>query len=160
MKKIYFKIVIILLLLFMTTCGTNDDENITFTPVNNIEELSDDERVLLFKVDSFRAMNGKRSFILDKLHGELALKRNKDNAKLDSITHEGFANIHLILIKAGASSVGENLGYKYSSAKTVFEAWVKSEKHRSNLLSDAIYTGASRFVDDNGTVYYCEIFSK
>ena len=150
---------IIVFFLLIISCSSDVIEKTKFIPINNIEELSTDERTLLFKVDSFRQVNGKKPFILDKLHSELALKRNIDNSKLDSISHEGFPDAYVIFINLGLTAVGENLGHKYSSAKTVFEAWVKSNGHIINLLSDAKYTGASR-LDTVGTVYYCQIFSK
>lgn len=149
-----------LILWLLVGCSIDEDENKQFIPIDNREQLSADIQNLLFKIDSFRIENGMPKFKVDSLHSELALIRNISNAEFGTISHDEFSTVYVILINSGLNAIGENLGYKYSSAKTVFEAWIKSD-HIDNILSDAIYTGANRYKDSiSGDVYYCQIFSR
>lgn len=134
-----------------------------FKQEDNTLEWDLKELELFDKINSYRIENKVNPLKLDKVHRELALMRNIDNTEVDSISHEGFATVHNILIEGkGLKRAGENLGYKYTKIETVLEAWKKSEDHNRNMLNpNWIYSGLSIYFDEKEKVnYYCQLFSK
>jgi len=60
-----------------------------------------------------------------------------------------------------AIAVSENVGYGFSTAKTLVKAWLKSEEHRKNLENPNFTDmGISSKQDENGRSYFTNIFVK
>ena len=57
---------------------------------------------------------------------------------------------------------GENLAKKFSSASGCVNGWMNSPDHRANILSSGTYgftsCGIAIYEDDNGTLYWAQIF--
>ncbi len=74
--------------------------------------------------------------------------------------HDGF-DARIAAIRAaigGNSSGGENVAMAFDSASAVFNAWLGSAGHRSNIESNATRTGISAVQSKLGVWYYTQIF--
>lgn len=60
----------------------------------------------------------------------------------------------------GATRVGENVAYAYSSSESVVNAWLNSDGHRNIIEGDYTDFDISAEKDDNGKWYYTNIFIK
>ena len=60
----------------------------------------------------------------------------------------------------GATKVGENVAYGYSSAQSVVNAWLNSESHREIIEGDFTNFDVSAEKDPNGKWYFTNMFIK
>lgn len=57
------------------------------------------------------------------------------------------------------NAAGENLSWGFSSPAKLVEAWMASESHRANILSDKfIYAGTGFYADENKKIYCSQLF--
>lgn len=78
------------------------------------------------------------------------------------VNHDDFvARAQNIINVLGAKKVSENIAYNYNSPKAVFDAWMRSPKHKENITGDSSHFGISiRENPVNGKKYYTNIFVK
>src|SRR3970040_339078 len=78
------------------------------------------------------------------------------------VNHNDFvARSQNIIEVLGATKVSENIAYNYNSPNTVFEAWMKSPKHKAIIIGGYTHFGISiRENPINGKKYYTNIFAK
>jgi len=80
--------------------------------------------------------------------------------KTGNVNHDNFPDRYQLLVNsANAKVVGENVGYGYSTAKGVVEAWIASDEHRE-VIENIKFThfGISIIKDTNGKNYFTQIF--
>lgn len=79
----------------------------------------------------------------------------------NEVSHDNFfSRKESLSNKTGASRVGENVAYAYSSSESVVNAWLNSEGHRNIIEGDYTDFDISAEQDDNGKYYYTNIFIK
>ncbi|RLD29168.1 MAG: CAP domain-containing protein [Bacteroidetes bacterium] len=77
------------------------------------------------------------------------------------VSHDNFLQRKANLINSeGASRVGENVAYAYSSSESVVNAWLNSEGHRNVIEGDYTDFDVSAEKDENGKWYFTNIFIK
>ncbi|MHB1147848.1 MAG: CAP domain-containing protein [Lutibacter sp.] len=79
-----------------------------------------------------------------------------------TISHDNFSERAQILMEqAGAKTVGENVGYGYSTAEGVVNAWIASDSHRK-IMENPDYTHFGISTDSNteNRNYFTNIFIK
>ena len=77
------------------------------------------------------------------------------------VSHDGFlARKEALTSYTGASRVGENVAYAYSSPESVVNAWINSDGHRQIIEGDYTDFDISAEKDTNGKYYYTNIFIK
>jgi len=77
------------------------------------------------------------------------------------VSHDNFLSRKASLTnQTGASKVGENVAYAYSSSESVVNAWLKSEGHKNIIEGDYTNFDISAEKDTNGKYYYTNIFIK
>ncbi len=97
------------------------------------------ENQIINYVNQERAVQGLEQLIENDILNEVAQLKAQDMLGNDYFAHtspEGIDPWHWF-DKAGYSYkyAGENLGMDFETASSVHEAWMKSEKHRENILS-------------------------
>ncbi|PKV52120.1 Cysteine-rich secretory protein family protein [Aquimarina sp. MAR_2010_214] len=81
--------------------------------------------------------------------------------KQNNISHDYFYERKSYLVtNAGASKVAENVGYGYSSAESIVNAWIKSDSHRSTIEGDFTAFDISIEQNEDGVMYCTNIFIK
>lgn len=81
--------------------------------------------------------------------------------KQKNMSHDYFYERKSYLVtNAGASKVAENVGYGYSSAESIVNAWIKSDSHRSTIEGDFTDFDISIEQNEDGEMYCTNIFIK
>ncbi|WP_158849328.1 CAP domain-containing protein [Algibacter sp. L1A34] len=163
MKKLLL-ITAVLLSAFLTSCSVEEDVtapeeynsetiNVTYTQMDyDIAELINEHRTSQGLVE----LN-----ILNKASKE-AISHNTYMVKQGTPSHDFFyVRSENLKKEAKAIVVSENVGYGFSTAKTLVKAWLESEEHRKNLENPNFTDmGISSKKDENGRNYFTNIFVK
>ena len=79
----------------------------------------------------------------------------------NELSHDFFHKRKEYLVEnANASSVSENVGYGYTSASSLVNAWLQSEGHRKNIEGDFTHFNITAKYNENGDWFYTNIFIK
>lgn len=131
----------------------------TFEHTTNIS-IGKDHKELLNKIQAYRIANGKEVLMLDD--DMILLARSRTRYLIDNnITkdlHRYFLKHRQSYMDMGLDLISENVSYGY---RNVFDQWVKSEGHNSNMLHDKwIYVGLSIEENHLGKKYISLILAK
>ncbi len=122
----------------------------------------------LFETKILELVNDHRDSIglnkLEILNIVSSVADNHTNYMIENgqISHDNFSERTQILIqRANAKSVGENVAFGYSTAKGVLSGWLNSEGHKK-VIENSSYThfGISTESNRNGRYYFTNIFIK
>lgn len=148
-------------LITVTSCD-NDSNTDTNTIVEKGKPVfSADALQILELVNEERSLNGLNTLVLNSVLIDTAIKHcmdMKDN--IGGLDHKGSDGSDFIERCKRSNYKGfsraENIARGQTSAKQVYEAWMKSPAHRKNiLLSDVTEMGIGRY--DN---YWTQIFGR
>lgn len=110
--------------------------------------------------------NHRLSLGLEPL-GEMTIVKSVAHSHTDymldtgQISHDNFfTRSDYLKQNAGAKKVSENVAYGYSTAKTVVNAWLKSEGHKANIEGDYTNFDVSAEKNEKGRWYFTNIFIK
>ena len=88
-------------------------------------------------------------------------EHNTEMVAEDLLSHNGFSQrVEDITTYLKCEKVAENVGYGYKSAQGIFNAWLKSERHKENIEGDFMEFGVSARKNLTGNVYWTNIFIK
>lgn len=122
---------------------------------------------LITLTNSFRAKNN-----LDPLYEIDSFKKAAENqaqhmCKINTLTHDGETGVGKTLEERldrfgfSAKKMGENIArQEIKDVEEVFNVWIKSNEHRTNILGDYTYTGAASCVGSDRKVYFVQVFGK
>lgn len=162
---------LMLLMLFcsviLTSCSSSE-ETLLETPAPTLTKVvakkipqKSIETEILALVNDYRVEKGltklvNLDIIKDQAHSHTAyMISNK------KISHDNFYKRKNYLEQnANAIRVGENVAYGYTNAKSLFNAWLKSESHKKNIEGDYNHFEISAEKNTNGVWYYTNIFIK
>lgn len=153
------------ILMLFNSCSEELDEDIINNEIDlNILNENDWE----YSEDIFQLINqhrlsiGKYSLEMDTLYASAyAIEHSKYMIEAEDVNHDNFFNRSNGLLKQGASEVGENIAFGYYSAKSVFNAWLKSESHRRIIEHDYTHVGFGVLRSSiNNKYYYTLLFYK
>lgn len=101
-------------------------------------------------LNSFRAANGRSALRSDPTMIELARAHAEDMARREKLHHEGF------LERGGPSGArAENVAYGCADSSCTIRQWIKSPRHRANmLLRDVSRYGLASAVSQSGRRYW------
>lgn len=155
-------IVAVLLITILVYCNRDKEEIIQPPIVVKTEYTYTEEEILtLDSINNYRV--GAGLTLLEK-DGFVSIKCEEHNNNMiaqDSLSHNGYVERETEIVRAlGATNVGENVGYGFSTAKGVVDAWIASPTHKKNLDGDYTNFGISIRKDSTGKRYYTNIFYK
>ncbi|MDV7186815.1 CAP domain-containing protein [Lutibacter sp. TH_r2] len=161
MKPLKVILTTILLTLFIS-CSNDDDENY----FNQITETK--STYTQIEIDILQLVNNHRQNIgLQKLKtlnivSSVALSHSKHMVETGKVSHDNFSNRQeKLVVNVAAKSVAENVGFGYTSANDIVNAWIKSDSHRAALENPNFnYFGISTEKNKNGKNYFTQIFIK
>jgi len=146
--------------LLLIACSKEDDEiYIEKSNETNIE-YSKIELGILDRVNNHRTSIGLNSLEKMDIISTVAKSHTDYMVETGRLSHENFSNRHDKLV-ANAKSVGENVGYGYSTAKEVLKAWLNSDIHKK-VIEKSGYThfGISTEKNLRGKSFFTQIFIK
>lgn len=157
------KIVLLLLIFFVTGCTVSpaQEDYSKFESTLVITETKAIETQILNLINQHRISIGLNKLEILPIIKAVAHKHNIEMIEANKLSHNGFVERAEYLIYTTCSSnVAENLAYNYTTANSVFIAWMNSPGHRKNIEGDFTYFEIS--VDENkvGKNYITNIFIK
>jgi uncharacterized protein YkwD len=161
MKTLQTKIPLIFAFVLLLTSCTPEDDGIFFDSILETKTVySDIELEILDLVNNYRATKNLNP--LEKLNiiSSVALDHTNYMVEKGEVNHDNFAERHeKLVLNADALKVGENVAYGYSSAKSVVNAWIKSDGHRE-IIENEDYThfGISTEMNDEGRYFFTQLF--
>jgi len=179
---------ILTILLFICSCSKDEipegnisekAKSFTDTPDSNsyndsYNTLSKSKIALLFKKDETQLSNE----ILERINqyrSSMGLQKliNNSSAKTQALCHSEYQGNNYIISHIGrstrankvfesehASLYGENVAYGFTDIEKLVQAWINSESHRKNIEGDFNYTGIGSITNNQGVLYYTQIFFK
>ncbi|MDT0200409.1 CAP domain-containing protein [Nocardioides sp. AE5] len=98
-----------------------------------------------------------RALKLSSCAQRAAQKQADAQAAADKMFHN--ADLTGVMTSCGASAVGENVAYGFSSDAAVMAGWMNSSGHRANILSTKYTSVAVAWaVGSNGQRYWAQVF--
>lgn len=117
---------------------------------------------ILGLVNQERSNAGLGELKLSKELNAAANVRAKELVESFSHIRPDGRDCYTVLTDAGImySSVGENIAMDFSSAKKVMEAWMNSDGHRANIMSDNYTDMGVGYYQKGNHTYWVQIFRK
>lgn len=161
MKTLQFNLVLFSFVCILLTSCAPEDDGIYFEKFNDTEvKYSEIELEILGLVNDYRV--SKNLMPLDKMGviSTVAESHTTYMAEIGEVNHDNFSKRHQKLVeKANAKTVGENVGYGFSSAEGVVNAWLRSDAHRAIIEKDRFtHFGISTKQNIEGRNYFTQIF--
>lgn len=121
----------------------------------NKEMYEAEQKILLDLINNHRSSLGLPLVVSDKGLTRVSKFRALYQISIKSISHKGLLRA---VKSAGITTLngfGENLGFKYRTSKSCFNAWLRSKGHR-RLIENSTWTacGISILMDNEGRVHY------
>ncbi len=156
-------ILALLAVLAFTSCSTNSVED----TADSIEldlialEAKDIEIEILNRINDYRQSLDLSTLNDMSVVKSVAYSHTDYMVDNNKVSHDHFyTRSNFLKQNAGAIKVSENVAYGYSSAKTVVEAWIRSEGHRGTIEGDFTYFDVSAEKNEKGRWYFTNIFIK
>ncbi len=153
----------IALVFTMVSCSTDSKENasVDSTLVTNYD-YSQDELKLAQLINEYRVSQGLNTLEIVNHISYKSLEHNDYMIDNNVVNHDFFdQRAENIIEVLGATKVGENIAYNYSTPNAALYAWLNSPAHKANLNGDYTHFGISISVNPtNGKKYYTNMFMK
>lgn len=111
--------------------------------------------------NSARTQNGYAALTEDSALSKAAAVRAREIASSFSHTRPSGSSFSSVLSENGVSyrRAGENIASGQKSASEVVNAWMNSSGHRANILNSSYSRIGTASVNDNGTLYWVQLFA-
>ena len=153
----------IALVFTMVSCSTDSKEiaSVDSTLVTNYD-YSQDELKLAQLINEYRVSQGLNTLEIVNHISYKSLEHNDYMIDNNVVNHDFFdQRAENIIEVLGATKVGENIAYNYSTPNAALYAWLNSPAHKANLNGDYTHFGISISVNPtNGKKYYTNMFMK
>lgn len=164
MKATLLKMFLPIALVFtMVSCSTDSKESASVdnTLVTNYD-YSQDELKLAQIINEYRASQGLNTLDIVNHISYKSLEHNDYMINNNVVNHDFFSQRAENIIEVlGATKVGENIAYNFSTPNAAMYAWLNSPGHKANLDGDYTHFGISITVNpSNGKKYYTNMFMK
>jgi len=154
----------IALVFTLVSCSNNSNEDtstVDKTLVTNYNYSTEELQVAQL-INDYRVSQGLSPLEIVNHISFKSLEHNEYMIDNNVVNHDLFAeraeNIKEVL---GATKVGENIAYNFSTPGSVVNAWLNSAGHKANIEGDYTHFGISIAVNpDTGKKYYTNMFMK
>ena len=128
-----------------------------YTPVES--ETTKFEEELLYEINEYRLSLNLNFVYPEELSRNVAEIHVKNMITLDKVSHDDFNDRVIVLLTNGAHSVGENVGYGFTTARGFLNGYINSEPHKK-ILEGRNYThiGVRALKDSNNRYYNALLF--
>lgn len=130
-------ICIFIALEILSGCSTQDEiiNNDTYISINNYNDLSYDEKDIIYFINYEREKAGLTTITSDEFAGDVEYPHIDFLVYIDDINHDGFISRRDKLINRGAWGVSEILAMKFNNPEFAVQAWMNSINHRNAILN-------------------------
>jgi len=146
---------ILLTIIFIGACSSENDEDIMESEINEIN-ISDQ---ILALVNQHRQGIGLPILSKNQTAEQLSIDHTKYMISVSNINHDNFNERGTALSnQVNATTTAENVARFQPDAQSVVNAWLNSTGHRENIEGNYLYTGISAIKDTDGNYYYTQLF--
>jgi uncharacterized protein YkwD len=151
-----------LFLLFSCTPEDKVADQAIETQIVTSYSYSLDETNLVDLINNYRTTHGLNAL---QIVNHVSYKSQEHNTYMitnNVVNHDLFEQRSNNIIQVlGATHVGENIAYNFSTSEGVLFAWLQSPGHKINLDGDYTHIGISITINpENGKKYYTNMFMK
>jgi len=153
---------IFLFIILITSCSPVEEnkERYEQTVETSINDSKMEEELIIL-INNYRTSNGLHKLQLSNSAYKYANQHTSYMIDLGEINHDNFSQRAADLsTETNAILVAENVAKDYEGAVETFNAWIKSDGHKLNIISDYTHTGVSVKKNNNGDYYYTQMFYK
>ena len=139
----------------------NSDSSNDSTSACNDSSVNESEIVndILNLLNEHRRSIGKSTLTFNCVATQLAIDHNQYMIEQNQISHDGFSErFQTLQQEVNARSAGENVASGYTSAQSVMTAWLNSEGHKANIEGNFTHIGIAAVRNDQGRLYYTQLF--
>ena len=156
----FFLFAFALTIISCTTDSVQEDEALFENDTTAIKlTISQDEAELFDLVNTHRAAQGLNALIFSEETYEFAEEHNRFMIAEGEISHKNFSQRALkVAEKTKATKVGENVAKSFDTPDTALEAWLNSASHKKALEGNYTHSTISITEDNDGELYYTQIF--
>ena len=170
--KITLKFTLLIISILNLSCSKDNDDIEQIIDKNQAQVqiiddslLLEDESVISTKIleviNTYRVSKNLSTLTSNRNAKKCALKHSIYMAHIGEMNHDDFKDRSKTLFKLeNAEKTGENVAYGYDTAKELVKAWIASPNHKRNIEGDFTNSGIGTIVDDNGMLYFTQIFFK
>lgn len=149
----------------LSTSCSNDSYDFQGKNSISIPDVSysytESEQQVMNLINNYRVENGLNALEIIDYVSIKSEEHNNYMIATNSVSHNGFVERSEDIIKAlRVHKIAENIGYNYSSAQGVFDAWLRSPEHKKNIVGDFTSFGISIRQSSDNKKYYTNIFVK
>ncbi|PCJ95353.1 MAG: serine protease [Flavobacteriaceae bacterium] len=152
-------LIIILIMSVFTSCTKESLEegvNLTTADAHNMVAI---EQELLVLINEHRDALGHNALAFNEVAYAYANDHTNYMMAEGTLSHDNYnTRATKMANEVGANHVGENVAKNYNSAEEALEKWLESSNHKKTIEGDFSFTGISVKEDDNGNIYYTQIF--
>lgn len=153
----------IVTLLSFTSCSTESfpEDEIQAIELTTPPQAKTIEIEILELINAHRINEGLNALGSHGTVKAVAFTHTDYMIEVSDVSHDNFYQRKLSLEEnANARVVSENVGYGFSTAHSVVNAWLNSPAHKANLEGDFTDFDVSAEQDENGRWYFTNIFIK
>ncbi|CAM4246889.1 CAP domain-containing protein [Zobellia nedashkovskayae] len=156
-------LILIALATLMTSCSTStteeDDLYKAVATTNEEVTISAIEQDVIDVVNDYRVSVGLNAVEFSGVAYGYANSHNEYMISEGIISHDNFdKRASKLSEEANADFVSENLGMDYTNADDILEAWKNSPTHKKVMEGNFKYTAVSVTADENGVLYFTQLF--
>lgn len=161
----YATLILLTITALMTSCSSSTtEENELYEAVAATAQdvsVSSLEQEVMDAVNDYRVSLGLNSLEFSSIAYGYAIAHNEYMVSEGIISHDNFdLRASNLSLDANANYVSENLGMEFTSAEAILEAWKNSPIHKKVMEGDFEYTAVSVTADQEGTLYFTQLFYK
>ena len=156
-------ILAIVALISFTSCANDSEEN---EAINSIEvpvtpQAKSIEIEIMELINAYRINEGLNALNNHNTVKAVASTHTEYMIEVNNVSHDNFfLRKQSLQANANANIVTENVGYGFSSAESVVNAWIASPSHRDNIEGDYTDFDVSAEQNSAGKWYFTNIFIK
>ncbi len=161
-------IYLLVTIFFISSCSRHELSSFDYEQLDESEkevflvstaEHSTQEAELLELINNYRLSINLNVLSFEGSSYYFAKKHSTYMISQGITSHANFANrAKQISMNTGAIYVAENVAKDYDTINEAFEAWLASEGHRLNLEGDYTHSAISIKENDEGNLYFTQLF--
>ena len=152
---VILRTVLLISFVFIVSCSHKDAEQMNITNNTNLEVQ------IMDIVNNHRQSLGLSALQYNEVAYVHANVHNDYMIVKGTLSHDNFnSRASNIVSETNAEEVGENVATGYISAEGVFDGWINSLEHRTNIEGDYTHTAVSARKNENDNLYFTQIFFK
>ncbi|MDY8138787.1 CAP domain-containing protein [Aquimarina sp. 2201CG5-10] len=152
MLKRYF--LVIVSCLTVLSCSKSDDSD----TIEFVNEISVADEILRL-VNEHRQGLGLSALAKNQTAENLAVDHTNYMISKDQISHDHLSSRgEELSSKENATAVAENVASSYPTAAAVFEGWLNSSGHRTNIEGNYTHIGIAAIKNGQGKYFYTQLF--